>query len=120
LKNQELLSGKEGEKAAARFLEKNGYEILERNYRVSGSEVDLIAKIDDTLCFVEVKTRETDRYGLPEEFVGPRQRRKIIRAAKIYAGCKKYAEYYIRFDIISVSYDEGEVVINHICHAFEG
>lgn len=112
-------SGSEGEKAAARYLEKNGYEILENNYRVSGSEVDLIAKKDDTICFVEVKTRGTDDYGLPEEFVDWRKRRKIIRAAKIFTGTKKYADFYVRFDIIAVLYKEGKTDINHIRHAFE-
>ena len=87
---------------------------------MSGSEVDLIAQKDDTLCFIEVKTRETDDFGLPEEFVNHWKRRKIIRAATIYTGCKKYAEYYVRFDIVSVFYHEGKIEINHIQHAFEG
>lgn len=113
-------SGSEGEKAAAQYLEKNGYEILENNYRVSGSEVDLIAKKDDTLCFVEVKTRGSDDFGLPEEFVDRRKRSKIIRAAKIFTATKKYVDFYVRFDIIAVLYSEGKIAINHIQHAFEG
>lgn len=118
------LSGTEGEKVAARYLEKNGYKILEKNYRVAGSEVDIIAQKDETLCFVEVKTRGSDDYGLPEEFVDERKRRKIIRAAKIYSSQKMYEDFYVRFDIISVL-PEGEgldfdIKINHIQHAFEG
>jgi putative endonuclease len=113
-------SGSEGEKAAARYLERNGYEILKNNYRACGSEVDLIAQKDDTLCFVEVKTRGTEDYGLPEEFVDRRKRSKIIRAARVFTGTKKYADFYVRFDIIAVLYKEGKIDINHIQHAFEG
>ncbi|UCH93328.1 MAG: YraN family protein [Candidatus Aminicenantes bacterium] len=113
-------SGQAGERAAARYLEKQGYEILENNYRVSGAEVDLIAKKDDTLCFVEVKTRGSDDFGLPEEFVDRRKRNKIIRAAKIYTANKKYIDLYVRFDIISVIYKDGDIKINHIRYAFEG
>lgn len=112
--------GSGGERAAARFLEKNGYKIVDNNYRVCGTEVDLIAKKDDTLCFIEVKTRGSDRYGLPEEFVDERKRRKIIRAAKVFTARKIYEDYYIRFDIISVLYKNEKVEINHIEHAFEG
>ena len=112
-------TGAGGEREAARFLEENGYEILERNYRVAGSEVDLIAKKDDVLCFVEVKTRGSDDYGMPEEFVDRRKRQKIIRAARIYAAQDKFQEFYIRFDIIALLYQEDDRIINHIQHAFE-
>ncbi|MCU0286569.1 MAG: YraN family protein [Acidobacteria bacterium] len=114
-----LLIGPGGERAAARYLEQQGYEILERNYRIMGSEVDLIAKKDETICFVEVKTRGTDDYGLPEEFVDDRKRRKIIRAAKVFTGDKKYENFYVRFDIISVLGEGGNIEINHITHAFQ-
>jgi putative endonuclease len=117
---EKSLSGKAGERAAARYLEKKGYEILKKNYRVSGSEVDLIAKKDDTVCFVEVKTRGSDDYGLPEEFVDRRKRNKIIRAARIFTADEKYIDLYVRFDIISVIYQDGDININHIQHAFEG
>ena len=120
MKSEKSLSGKAGEKAAAKDLEKKGYEILESNYRVSGCEVDLIAKKNDTICFVEVKTRSSDDYGLPEEFVNWRKRRKIIRVAKIYTANKKYINLYVRFDIIAVIYKGSDIKINHICHAFDG
>lgn len=113
-------AGSLGEEAAARYLETNGYEILEQNYRVAGSEVDLIALTGETLCFIEVKTRGSDDFGLPEEFVDERKRRKIIRAAKVYTGKRKYANHYVRFDIVSLLYKGKEYEINHIQHAFEG
>jgi len=115
-----VLLGKEGEKAAARYLIQNGYDVIKTNYRVAGSEVDIIAQKGDTLCFIEVKTRETDDYGQPEEFVDSRKRWRIIRAAKIFTGKKVYEDFYVRFDIISVINENGEHKINHIQHAFDG
>jgi len=88
MESEKSLVGPRGEAAAARYLEKNGYEIVEKNYRKFGTEVDLIAKKDETLCFIEVKTRGSDDYGLPEEFVDRRKRRKIIRAARVFIGKK--------------------------------
>ncbi|HLP60492.1 MAG TPA: YraN family protein [Candidatus Deferrimicrobium sp.] len=114
-----ISTGPGGERAAARYLEKQGHEILERNYRILGSEVDIITKKDETLCFVEVKTRGTEDYGLPEEFVDERKRRKIIRAAKVFTGDKKYENFYVRFDIISVLFEGEQVEIKHITHAFQ-
>ncbi len=113
-------SGSEGEKAAARYLKENGYGILKTNYRVAGSEVDIIAVKDDTLCFVEVKTRETDKYGLPEEFVGLRKRKKMIRAATIFSSRPQYENFYLRFDIISILDGDDGTIFNHIQHAFDG
>jgi putative endonuclease len=120
MKTDKSAIGPGGEKAAARFLEKNGYEILEYNYRVSGSEVDLIAKKDDTICFIEVKTRGSDDFGLPEEFVDRRKRQKIIRAAKIFCARKPYDDFYVRFDIVAILHHGSEAGIKHIQHAFEG
>lgn len=116
---EKSLVGRGGEAVAARYLEKNGYEILEKNYRILGSEVDLIAKKGEILSFIEVKTRGSDDFGMPEEFVDERKQRKIIRAAKVFIGRKIYEDFYVRFDIISVlNRDEGPE-INHIKHAFQ-
>jgi len=120
MKNSDkIFSGTEGETAAAHYLEKNGYEIVKRNYRTCGAEIDLIAKKGETLCFVEVKTRKSSDFGLPEEFVDFRKRRKIIRATRVFIGRRKYADMYVRFDIVSVVYDGGKTKINHIENAFE-
>lgn len=112
-------AGKEGEAAAARYLEKRGYKIVKQNYRTCGVEIDLVARKGDTLCFVEVKTRKTDHFGMPEEFVDQRKRRKIIRGARVFSAGKKYADMWIRFDILSVSYENGRFSVRHIEDAFE-
>jgi putative endonuclease len=116
---EKIFSGTEGEDTAARYLEKKGYEIIKRNYRTCGAEIDLIAKKGETLCFVEVKTRKSGDFGLPEEFVDFWKRRKIIRAARVFIGRRKYADMYVRFDIVSVVYDGVKTKINHIQDAFE-
>ena len=67
--------GKLGETLAANFLQANGYTIVERNWRVNRIEIDLIARLDDTLIFVEVKTRSSDYFGSPEVFVTKRKKR---------------------------------------------
>ena len=113
-------SGPRGEDEAARYLESQGYKILEANFRSCGSEVDLIALKDDTVCFVEVKTRGSDDCGLPEEFVNYYKRRKIIRAAKIYVAEEDLDDYFIRFDIVSIIMNGGRTEINHIPEAFDG
>jgi len=119
LKSKKSLSGAEGETTAARYLEKKGYKILEYNYRIAGSEVDLIALKDNTLFFIEVKTRGSDNYGMPEEFVNERKRRKIIQAAKFFTACKKYEDHYVQFDIIAVLPLQELDSVYHIEHAFE-
>lgn len=114
-----MTSGKIGENAAANYLIDKGYEIKERNFRACGVELDLVALKDETLCIVEVKTRKTEDYGIPIEFVDRRKRRRIIRGTKVLISRDEYQNFYVRFDIISVIYQGGELEITHIEHAFE-
>ncbi len=81
--------GKRGELYAERLLKKNGYKILDMNYRSRFGEVDIIARDVDTLVFVEVKTRSSLDFGSPGEAVGEKKREHIIRAAQ---------DFLIRFD----------------------
>lgn len=121
MKKQPFFPGPQGEDEAARYLEKKGYQIVKRNYRTSGVEVDLIARKGDLLCFVEVKTRKSLKYGLPEEFVDLAKRKKIIRGARIFIAQKAYAHMWVRFDILSLVHrgPKGEMTIKHIEDAFE-
>jgi putative endonuclease len=111
--------GKRGEDLAARFLKKNRYRLLERNYTTAGSEVDIIALKDDTLCFIEVKTRRDTRHGLPEEFVDRRKMAKVIRAARLYSVRPNHRGKRVRFDIISVVLVGEDCHIEHLKNAFE-
>lgn len=110
--------GKAGEQLAARFLTEKGYTILERNWRFSKAEVDLIAKDGENLVFVEVKTRSTDYFGKPEEFVSPQKERLLAEAASVYMEQIGH-QWAIRFDLISVIYrHEQDFTIEHLEDAF--
>lgn len=94
--------GSEGEDLAVGFLRKNGYRILQRNYRCRSGEVDVIACEGDTLCFVEVKGRRSDDYGAPEHGVTRDKMRRMARAALSYLTSKGLPEADCRFDVVSV------------------
>jgi putative endonuclease len=99
--NDKINTGKEGESLAADFLTKKGYQIEARNYRFKHAEIDLIAKKDSFIVFVEVKTRSYSFFGEPEAFVDSKKAATILRAAEQYTYENKY-EGNIRFDIVSV------------------
>jgi putative endonuclease len=96
--------GSEGEQIAAEYLEKNGFCILERNFR-SGrfGEVDIIASEGEYICFIEVKTRTQSTFGTPAEAVGTAKMQKIRSLAWIYLKQKGMGERYMRFDIVEVT-----------------
>ncbi len=79
-----LASGRFGEDLAAQYLIKEGYDLLERNVRYSVGEIDIVAKRDGWVQFVEVKTRRSSSCGSPVEHVTPAKQKKIKRAARIY------------------------------------
>lgn len=90
-----------GEEEAVKFLVKNGFTIRERNWRFAKAEIDIIAENDEWLAMVEVKTRTSDDFGNPEDFVSKAKQRHLIRAANQYAELFP-TEKDIRFDIISI------------------
>ena len=112
-------SGKTGEIQAVRYLKKKGYTIIETGYNEIGIEIDIIAEKDDTVCFIEVKTRKSDEYGFPEEFVNRKKGDRIIRGAEYFLRRDKYRDYYKRIDVISVLYGDGDFEIDHIENAYE-
>lgn len=102
-----MQTGSDGEGAAAEYLVSKGYEILERNYRYSRAEIDLIVKIKNWLVFVEVKTRTSSAFGFPEEFVDRAKEELILMAAENYID-KINWEGNVRYDIISIL--KGEIM----------
>jgi len=110
--------GQKGEKQAALYLRSLGYEILENNWRFKKAEIDIIARRDDILVFVEVKTRASEYFGKPEEFISKRQASLIIDAASQYmVQIEHEAEF--RFDIISIIMIKGILKsLNHFEDAF--
>jgi putative endonuclease len=107
--------GKKGEEQATTFLKESGYEILHINWRYKHLEIDIIAKNNDFLVIVEVKTRKNADFGAPETFVSKAKQRKIIRAANEFVAANGI-ENEIRFDIISVNNQTNQ--IEHIERAF--
>ena len=94
--------GRTGERLAAEELERCGYQILERNFRCSYGEIDLVAEHWQDLVFVEVKTRRGDAYGRPEEAVTVYKQRKIIRVALCYLDLHACSERSWRVDVVAV------------------
>ncbi len=99
---EHLTLGKSGEELAAGLLKKNGYRILARNYKTRLGEIDIVASDKDTLCFVEVKTRRSDKHGLPQEAVTGFKQRQISKAALIYLKENNLWDKKARFDVVSV------------------
>jgi putative endonuclease len=109
--------GQRGEKVAQSFLAEKGYKILNVNWRNRKAEIDIIAMDGDTLVFVEVKTRQSNLYGDPENAVDLKKKRRLIHAANAYVS-KYRIENDARFDIISILIEKNATVINHYPDAF--
>lgn len=112
--------GLKGEDAAARFLERCGYAILDRNVRTRAGEIDLVAKQGKTLVFVEVKTGKDLLGDPPQASVNTRKQHRLGRLATGYLRAKRLREVPCRFDVVSVIVnDEGGVkAIRHFPNAF--
>lgn len=109
--------GKEGEQLAVKYLEEQGYLILERNFRAGRHEIDIIAMKDDEIVMVEVKSRTDDNVIEPEEAVNHKKRHSLILAADSYIRQRKRNEQ-VRFDIITVLKKDAESELKHIENAF--
>lgn len=107
-KKAAMEKGKLGEKCAAMYLERHGLEILERNWRIKGGEIDIIARKDNTIIFVEVKTREQGSLTSPEEAITKKKKQLLIRAAEQYMQDKDGMN--CRFDVACVI-TQGEKVV---------
>ncbi|MBO4503774.1 MAG: YraN family protein [Bacteroidales bacterium] len=118
MQTEKQIKGKRGEQLAAEYLSQKGYSILEQNWQIGHLEVDIIASNETMLVFVEVKTRKSNAFGEPEEFVGIAKQRNLIKAANIYSS-KTNITKEVRFDIVSVILDEGISSIKHIEDAFK-
>ena len=111
--------GKRGEEAAACFLERREYEILDRNWKCIAGEADIVALRDDTLCFIEVKTRKDAQKGFPSEAVDTRKRSRYERIAACYLKDHDYADVRVRFDIIAILVlGEDRAFLRHHLNAF--
>lgn len=109
--------GKLGEELAVDFLQKNGYEILETNWVFQKAEIDIIAQKDNMLVAVEVKTRSSIDFGLPQDFVKPKKIQLLVKAINEYV-VSNDLDVEVQFDIIAINKEEKDFNIEHIKNAF--
>jgi putative endonuclease len=109
--------GKFGEKLAVDFLRLRGYNILETNWTFQKAEIDIIAQKEDVLAIIEVKTRSSIAFGLPQEFVKTKKIQLLVKAVNAYVNSNNL-DLEVRFDIISVYKENNEFKLEHIEDAF--
>ena len=114
----QLPLGRRGERAAEKYLRRNGYRIVARNFRAAGAEIDLVAMDGETLVFVEVKTRRSRDAGAPEEAVDERKQTRMRRAAEVFARRYRADEVEMRFDIAAVDASGKRLEIDLLRNAF--
>lgn len=99
-----VTTGNKGEDLACQYLQKQGYKILKRNYRIRGGEIDIVAKDKDYLVFVEVKTRYSHEYGLPVESITPWKIKYLLKTAQFYLQKINWGDKPYRLDIVSIDF----------------
>lgn len=109
--------GEKGEQLAVDLLLEKGYDVLARNYRFDKAEVDIIARMDDILVAVEVKTRSTIDFGNPQEFVKPKQIQRLVKVVDEYVNSNALI-VEVRFDIIAIVKTGSSFKMEHLEDAF--
>ncbi len=109
--------GKIGEEKAVAFLQNNGYDILDTNWVFQKAEIDIIARKENLLAIIEVKTRSSIDFGLPQEFVKPKKIQLLVKAVNEYV-VSNDLDVEVRFDIIAIHKDAKDFNIEHLENAF--
>jgi putative endonuclease len=117
--NRRQQYGQNRERLAENHLRRRGYKILERNYRTPFGEIDLVARHQKAIVFVEVKARRSRRFGLPQEAVTPTKQRKLSMAALAYLKHYGTVDTDARFDVVTVQDRFSPPRIEVISNAFE-
>ena len=117
--NRRQKFGKKGESVAVRYLKKQGYKIVEQNYRSKVGEIDIIARERKTLVFVEVKTRRSLSYGNPKYAVTPKKKKAISMAALYYLKMTNQTGANARFDVVSILVQGEDTQIELVRNAFD-
>lgn len=119
MENQKQRMGRLAEDAAAGFLEKQGFTIVERNYTTKVAEIDIIAREADTLVFVEVKARRKLARCGPREAVSWAKQQKIIMGARFFMRAKELTDLRVRFDVVALYEENSTFQIELIRNAFQ-
>lgn len=109
--------GKIGEDIAAEYLKKQGYSIMERNFRCKQGEIDMIAMDKEEIVFIEVKTRLSLNYGLPSEAVNQQKKRHLMKTIQYYLYQRNLEDHFIRMDVVEIYIRHNKAYINHIKQA---
>jgi putative endonuclease len=110
--------GKEGEEKAVALLLKKGYEILTRNYTYQKGEIDIIARTENTVVIVEVKTRSTPDFGDPQDFLKKGQIQRLVDTAHHFVQGYGDDDVEVRFDIVAIIINRAGTKVDHIEDAF--
>lgn len=111
--------GKKGETVAVRYLKKQGYRIVEQNYRSKVGEIDIIARDKQSLVFVEVKTRSSRSFGSPKWAITPKKQKAISMAALYYLKMTNQNDVDARFDVVSIMLQGEDTQIELVRNAFD-
>ena len=112
--------GDEIELLACRYLTEQGARILERNFRCRSGEIEIIAKDGNYLCFIEVKYRTGDRFGLPQEAVNYKKQKHICKVSNFYLYSKyKSSDIPVRYDVVAISQTDHILTFKWIKNAFD-
>jgi len=111
--------GKRGETLAISFLKKNGYRIIESNFRCRYGEIDIVAQDGKTVAFIEVKTKTSNRFGSPTQAIDSRKQRQVSKTALAYISQKRLTNYSARFDVVGINIKGSNSEIELIKNAFE-
>ena len=110
-------TGQRGEDLASAYLTERGYELIERNWRCTAGEVDLIMEQGATLVFVEVRTRRSQRFGSAEESITPAKQARLVEVAQTYLQAENLVHRAWRIDVVAVGLGSEPARINHIENA---
>jgi len=114
------LLGVSGEATAERYLQAKGYSIVAKNFRSQQGEIDLVARKDEFLVFVEVKNYSFSNYRSPASAIRKSKKESIIHAARYYLFVNRINDLNCRFDVLTITRRQGsEPVIDHLENAFE-
>lgn len=119
MSKERISLGNKGEDLAAGLLKDSGYKILFRNYKTKLGEIDIIARDKEVICFVEVKTRSSDRFGTGSEAVFRTKQRQIAKAALSFLKEKRFLDKKARFDVVSLDCSFPKPRLDLIKDAFE-
>ncbi len=106
--------GKRGEEIAEKYLKKQRYKILDKNFRCKQGEIDIIALDKNEIVIIEIKTRTSDTFGKPIDAVNTKKQKHIYNAAKYYLYKNKLETKEIRIDVIEIYIEGKKIKINHI------